>query len=40
MDWQEHHSNTTSFLMAELELVIITGLDMFPFYDRIAKKVS
>lgn len=27
------------FLLTELELVIVTGLDMYPFYAKLEKKI-
>ena len=40
MDWLPQHSKTTSFLMAEIELVLVNGLDMAPFYEQITRQVN
>ena len=40
VDWSEHHSSTIDFLLAEIELVVVTGLDMYAFYARLASKLG
>lgn len=40
LDWQDHHSKSVSFTVAELELVIQNGLSMLPFYEIILQEVT
>jgi len=35
LEWQQTHSDTVTFLMAEVELVIVTGLGMYEIYDKL-----
>ena len=37
LDWGPSHSSTIDFFLAELELVIVTGLEMYPMYAKLEK---
>ena len=37
LDWGPSHSGTIDFFLAELELVIVTGLEMYPIYAKLEK---
>ena len=39
LEWGHNQSNTTDYFMAELELVIVNGLDMYPIYAKLEKIV-
>lgn len=40
LDWTETHSNTLEFVISEIELVIVNGLGMYPFYTRLEKMIA
>ena len=39
LDWQLKHSKTIDFTLAELELVVVSGLDMFPFFKKLKEVI-
>ena len=39
LEWGHNHSSTTDFFLAELELVIVSGLEMYPIYAKLEKIV-
>ena len=39
LEWGHNNSSTTDFFMAELELVIVNGLEMYPIYAKLEKIV-
>ena len=40
LDWETEHSDTMTFMMVEIEHVIVSGLRMHQMYDKLAKKVA
>lgn len=40
LDWTEHHSTTIDFVISEIELVIVSGLNMYPFYVKLEKLLA
>ena len=39
LDWTPQHSQQTEFLLTELELIMVTGLEMYPIYAKLEKIV-
>ena len=39
LDWQLKHSKTIDFTLAELELIVVSGLDMFPFFKKLKEVI-
>jgi len=40
LDWTANHSVTIDFLIAEVELVVVNGLGMYPFYTKLEKRFT
>lgn len=40
LDWTELHSSTIDFVISEIELVIVSGLSMYPFYVKLEKLLA
>ncbi len=40
IDWDNKQNESISFLLVEIELVIVNGLSMHEMYEKLAKKIA